>query len=158
MVGLLGYAVAGAAQGAGESIAAQALARREAALEEVRTGRVTAAEIRRQKFQTSEREASQDFQLKRDQLKAASAAPKPPKVAELFDKETGLPYKAQFNEKTGGWDRIGGTKAPSKSGVTVNVGGGKFGDQLSKNLADTIQEQHQAARDAASLITTVNEG
>lgn len=42
--------------------------------------------------------------------------------------------------------------------ITVSTGGGKFAGELGKNLADSVMEQYQSARDAAQLIETVNEG
>jgi len=54
MVGLLGYALAGMAEGAGNSIVEQAKAKREAALEELRANRDMA-------FRRGEREAGQEF-------------------------------------------------------------------------------------------------
>ncbi|MCV0395490.1 MAG: hypothetical protein K5872_22340 [Rhizobiaceae bacterium] len=54
MAGLLGYLAAGAAEGAGKSIVEQAKAKREAALEELRTQR-------EMEFRRGEREASQAF-------------------------------------------------------------------------------------------------
>jgi len=44
----------------------------------------------------------------------------PPKIVELFDQETGLPYKAQFNASTGQYEKIGGVKAPSGTSLQVD--------------------------------------
>jgi hypothetical protein len=38
---------------------------------------------------------------------------KAPTVQDFYDEQTGTNYKAQWNEQTGSWDRVGGTKAPS---------------------------------------------
>jgi len=43
-----------------------------------------------------------------------------PNVVELFDEKTGLPYKAVYNPATKGYERLGGTKAPT--GWTVQTG------------------------------------
>jgi len=67
MVGLLGYALAGMAEGAGNSIVDQAKAKREAALEELRANRDMA-------FRRGEREASQVFTSgENDKTRAFSA-------------------------------------------------------------------------------------
>lgn len=43
-----------------------------------------------------------------------------PDLVELFDETTGLPYKAQWNPATGGFERVGGVKAPT-GGLTVTT-------------------------------------
>lgn len=39
-----------------------------------------------------------------------------PKLVSLFDEKTGQPYKAKYNNETGQYDRVGGTKAVEKQG------------------------------------------
>ena len=46
-----------------------------------------------------------------------------PKLVELYDEKTGQPYKAVFNPQTGGYDRVGGTKAPNGTSLTVGPDG-----------------------------------
>jgi len=61
MVGLLGYAAAGALAGAGEGIAKQAERNFAAMQEELRNKRQVARDEANRQFQTSEREATQEF-------------------------------------------------------------------------------------------------
>jgi uncharacterized protein YidB (DUF937 family) len=61
MAGFLAYALAGAASGAGEGMIAEARAKREAAMEELRNSRLMEREDRDRSFRSSEREASQGF-------------------------------------------------------------------------------------------------
>lgn len=44
---------------------------------------------------------------------------KAPTVQEFFDEKTGQPYKAQYDEKTGEWRRVGGVKADAAKAPTV---------------------------------------
>jgi hypothetical protein len=53
-------------------------------------------------------------------LKEQMRAPTAPDLVELYDPETGMPYKATFNPQTGQFDRVGGVKAPS--GMLVQTG------------------------------------
>lgn len=48
---------------------------------------------------------------------------KGPKVVELFDEQTGQPYKATYNSETKKFDRVGGVKAPSGMQITTNPDG-----------------------------------
>jgi hypothetical protein len=48
---------------------------------------------------------------------------KPPQIVELFDEATGQPYKAQWNTKTGAYERLGGVKARSGMQLTTNPDG-----------------------------------
>lgn len=49
---------------------------------------------------------------------------KAPTIVELFDEQTGQPYKAKFNPDTQSYDRVGGVKAPSNGmSVTTNPDG-----------------------------------
>ena len=77
---------------------------------------------------------------------------KPPNIVELFDEKTGQPYKAVFNEQTGGFDRVGGVKAPSDSLVTIN--NGEPGDgELRKSLDKSEGDQwakYKAAGDVSA--------
>jgi len=54
---------------------------------------------------------------------AKPASTEEPKIVELFDEATGQPYKAQWNAKTGGYERIGGIKARSGMQLTTNPDG-----------------------------------
>jgi hypothetical protein len=66
-------------------------------------------------FNASQSNANRNYQLQRDQLSL-----KDPDLVELYDKSTGQPYKARYNPKTGGYDQVGGVKAPS--GTSLEVG------------------------------------
>lgn len=68
-----------------------------------------------QQFNASQSNADRNYQLQRDQLSL-----KDPDLVELYDKTTGQPYKARYNAKTGGYDQVGGVKAPS--GTSLEVG------------------------------------
>lgn len=48
---------------------------------------------------------------------------KPPTVTDFYDPKTGQPYKAQWNPQTHAWDRVGGTKAPNGTSLTVGPDG-----------------------------------
>lgn len=48
---------------------------------------------------------------------------KPPQIVELFDEQTGQPYKARYNPQTMEYERVGGVKAPSGFSVTTNPDG-----------------------------------
>lgn len=52
-----------------------------------------------------------------------STPPKPeePKLVELYDNQTGYPYKAQYNPATGGYDRVGGLKTPREDAQTLTA-------------------------------------
>ncbi len=70
---------------------------------------------------------------------APGGSHKPPQIEEFFDPASGQQYKAQWNEQTQSWDRIGGIKARSDGmvittnpdGTTTIVQGGN-GDNLPK--------------------------
>lgn len=62
MAGLFGFMAAGALQGTGEQIVEQAKAKREAALEELRHGRLLERDRAEMEFRSSERKAGQEFQ------------------------------------------------------------------------------------------------
>jgi hypothetical protein len=73
-----------------------------------------------------------------------------PKVDSFYN-EQGLPYKAQWNEQTQTWDKIGGAKAPD-NGITmspdgtVQIGGTKSteGDRRAALLANQSITQEQS--------------
>lgn len=50
-------------------------------------------------------------------------APEEPKIVELFDEKTGQPYKAQWNQQSGQYERVGGVKAPNGTQLTVGPNG-----------------------------------
>ena len=64
-----------------------------------------------------------------------SGSSKPPQIVEIFDEQTGQPYKATWDAETGEYKRIGGMKAPNGMSITTNPdgtvnvtqGGGKLG-------------------------------
>jgi flagellum-specific peptidoglycan hydrolase FlgJ len=47
-------------------------------------------------------------------------APKPPQLDELYDQDTGMPYKARWNPETGQYERVGGVKAPNGTSLVVD--------------------------------------
>lgn len=56
--------------------------------------------------------------------KPDQSAEKAPSIVEVFDEQTGQPYKAQYNPQTQTFDRVGGVKAPSNGmSVTTNPDG-----------------------------------
>ena len=79
-------------------------------------------------------------------LEQELAAGKDPKIFELFDEQTGQPYKATYDPETKSFKRVGGVKAPSGMQITTNpdgtvsitqgsVGGaGKLTEQQSKDM------------------------
>lgn len=79
------------------------------------------------------------------ELKRAGAIDEP-KVVELFDEQTGQPYKATYDPETKSFKRVGGVKAPSGMQITTNPdgtvsitqgavgGGGKLTEQQSKDM------------------------
>jgi len=67
-----------------------------------------------------------------------------PRLVELFDENTGQPYKARYDSKTGEYTRVGGVKAPTGMQITTNkdgtvsltqgpMKGGKLTEQQSKD-------------------------
>lgn len=54
---------------------------------------------------------------------AAPEVPKAPDIEELYDPQTGQPYKATWNPETKQFDRVGGIKAPSGTALTVSPDG-----------------------------------
>jgi len=50
-------------------------------------------------------------------------APSAPTLVDIYDIETGQPYKAMYNPATGGWERVGGVKAPSGTQLSVGPDG-----------------------------------
>ena len=56
-------------------------------------------------------------------IKNPNAAPKPPSVVELFDEQTGQPYKATWDAQSGTYKRVGGVKARSGMQLTTNPDG-----------------------------------
>lgn len=84
--------------------------------------------------------------LEIQKLEQELAAGKDPKVFELFDEQTGQPYKATYDPETKSFKRVGGVKAPNGMQITTNpdgtvsitqgaVGGaGKLTEQQSKDM------------------------
>lgn len=62
----------------------------------------------------------------------SDATARPPQVVEIFDEQTGRPYKATWNPQTQTFDRVGGTQAPSGPLVSINGEGaeGKLREKL----------------------------
>lgn len=65
------------------------------------------------------------------EAKLAEAQGKAPSLVELFDEQTGQPYKARWNPETQSFERIGGVKAPGQGitytdaqGNRIQIGGG----------------------------------
>lgn len=56
-------------------------------------------------------------------IKNPNASPKAPNVVELFDEQTGQPYKATWDAETGTYKRVGGVKARSGMQLTTNPDG-----------------------------------
>lgn len=60
----------------------------------------------------------------REVIDAGGNRAKAPNIVELFDEQTGQPYKARWDEEKGAFERVGGTKAPSGGlAVTTNPDG-----------------------------------
>lgn len=59
----------------------------------------------------------------REVIDAGGNRKKAPQIVELFDDQTGQPYKARWNEETGQFDRVGGVKAPSGTQLSVGADG-----------------------------------
>lgn len=55
-----------------------------------------------------------------NRLASAANAPQAPDLVELYDPQTGLPYKASWNPQTRAFDRVGGVKAPSGTNLSVD--------------------------------------
>lgn len=56
-------------------------------------------------------------------LKATDKTGSGPKLVELFDEQSGLPYKATYNPETKTFDRVGGIKAQNGMQLTTNPDG-----------------------------------
>lgn len=59
----------------------------------------------------------------RETIDAGGDRKKAPNIVELFDEQTGQPYKAQWNDRTGSFERVGGVKARSGMSLTTNPDG-----------------------------------
>lgn len=60
---------------------------------------------------------------KKEWITAPDASAKAPQVVELFDEDSGQPYKATWNAETKQYDRVGGVKARSGMQLTTNPDG-----------------------------------
>lgn len=56
-------------------------------------------------------------------ISAPNRGTKPPNVVELFDEQTGQPYKATWNADSGTYERVGGVKARSGMQMTTHPDG-----------------------------------
>ncbi len=59
----------------------------------------------------------------RETIDAGGGRKKAPSIVELFDEQTGQPYKARWNDETGSFERVGGVKARSGMSLTTNPDG-----------------------------------
>lgn len=59
----------------------------------------------------------------REVIDAGGDRKKAPNIVELFDEQTGQPYKARWNEEAGSFERVGGVKAPNGTRLTVGPNG-----------------------------------
>jgi hypothetical protein len=76
---------------------------------------------------------------------------KAPSVETFYDEATGQPYNAQWDAATGGWQRVGGTKAPGK-GITINnIDGTPNDGELRKKLQAKEGESWSGYMDAATV-------
>lgn len=48
---------------------------------------------------------------------------KPPELTDIYDDQTGQPYKARYNAQTGQYERVGGVKAPNGMSIQTNPDG-----------------------------------
>lgn len=122
MGGLFGFALAGMAEGVGKSIVDRAKAEREAALEEIRNGRLMQREDKDRAFRASEAEIQRKFQAEQADLDRGDAAKRAEadRYRALTPEEAkalGLPSDKKFQVSGKGQiTQIGG------GGVNVNVG------------------------------------
>lgn len=105
----------------------------------------------------------QRLQLEKARLEVeAMKAPQPqqpPKVVELFDEKTGLPYKAVFNPQTGQFERVGGVKAPSGTQLSVGPDGSVQFSQGAglKPLTESQSKDAVYATRAEGALATINQ-
>lgn len=66
---------------------------------------------------------------------------KAPQIVELFDEQTGQPYKARYNPQTMEYERVGGVKAPNGLSVTTNPDGTVSVTQGSQQPNPKLTEQ-----------------
>lgn len=59
----------------------------------------------------------------RETIDAGGGRKKAPSIVELFDEQTGQPYKARWNDEAGTFERVGGVKARSGMSLTTNPDG-----------------------------------
>lgn len=71
----------------------------------------------------------------------APTGAKPPTLVELFDETTGQPYKAKFNAETGGYDRVGGIKAPTGTQLSVDPTTGAVTFQQGSGMKPLTENQ-----------------
>lgn len=120
MVGLAGFLVAGAAESVGSNMVEQAKAKREAALEEIRNGRLLEREQADREFRKGEREAGQAFTSgENDKTRANSA-----EQARLAREASGDLLTADDGTT---FSRVGATATPLKdaTGKPIKAAGSK---------------------------------
>lgn len=81
----------------------------------------------------------------------SDATARPPQVVEIFDEQTGRPYKATWNPQTQTFDRVGGTQAPSGPLVTNNINGPGAEGKLQEKLFGAEGEQWGSYRTAGGV-------
>lgn len=80
-------------------------------------------------------------QRQENRLDAASRVPEAPGLVELFDEQTGLPYKATWNPQTQAFDRVGGVKASSGTQLSVDPETGAVNFQQGTGLKPLTESQ-----------------
>jgi len=88
---------------------------------------------------------------------------KPPQIVELFDEQTGQPYKATWDEAAGEYKRVGGMKAPNGMSITTNPDGTvnvtQGGGKLSKLNVDQAKNAgfYKRAAPSNEIITKLED-
>lgn len=99
----------------------------------------------------------------REVIDATGGRQKAPNIVELFDEQTGQPYKARWNDETQQFDRVGGVKAPSGMQINTNPDGTVSVTQGAVNGTPKLTEQQSKdlvyyKRGAGALETLDNFG
>ncbi|MCZ4089325.1 hypothetical protein [Sinorhizobium psoraleae] len=81
-----------------------------------------------------------------------------PELETLYDEKTGQEYKARWNRETGQFERVGGSKAPSGTSLTVGPNGEvQFTQGGSKSLTEAQSKDTLYATRATNALPLLNQ-
>lgn len=123
----------------------------EARRDQANTDRSYGLQVRNQ--QSDEAYRREQLAIEKAKLGAAG-----PDLVELFDEQTGQPYKAKYNPQTGGFDRVGGVKAPNGTMLEVGPNGEvSFQQGMGKPLTESQSKDTAFATRASGALPIIDE-